>query len=191
MGVRMHSGWGVLVAVSNDGGHVKVIARERIEVINEKNGGKKQPYHFARTMAFGAAERYLARSAGESQRLAREVILALTEKLQLSGYRVGNCAVLTASGRELPPLAEILAAHPLIHTAEGEFFREAIARACGALEISVSRVRERDVEQQATTAFGKLAPRFTKQIADAGKALGTPWTQEHKRAALAAWIALA
>ena len=39
IGVRMHSGWGVLVLVSNDGGHVSVIARERIAVINEESAG--------------------------------------------------------------------------------------------------------------------------------------------------------
>jgi hypothetical protein len=29
-----------------------------------------------------------------------------------------------------------------------------------------------------------------KQIAYAGKSLGPPWTQDHKKAALAAWMAL-
>ena len=39
MGVRMHSGWGALVVVANDDGRVNVVARERIEVTDEKAVG--------------------------------------------------------------------------------------------------------------------------------------------------------
>ncbi len=191
IGVRMHSGWGVLVVVSNDGGRVSVIARERIAVIDEKSGGKRQPYHFAKNMGLSAAEKYLARSAAESQRLACDAIRVLAEDLRSRDYRIARCAVLTASGRELPELAGILAAHPLIHTAEGEFFRRAIWKACESLKIAVSGVRERDVETEAKAALGKSAAAAMKQIANAGKALGPPWTQDHKKAALAAWMALA
>ena len=101
-----------------------------------------------------------------------------------------NCAVLTASGRELPPLVRILAAHPLIHTAEGEFFRNAICSACEVLRLSVLRVREREIESVANTSLGRSAAAVMKQIANAGKSLGSPWTQDQKKAALAAWMAL-
>ena len=191
IGVRMHSGWGVLVAVSNDGGRPSVIARERIVVIDEKTGGKKQPYHFAKTMAPGKAKEYIASCADKTQRLAREALCGVAEDLRKRGYRLESCTVLTASGRELPELRAILAAHPLIHTAEGEFFREAIAEACDSLKVSVSRMREREVEKEAKAALGKSAVTAMKKIANAGKALGSPWTQEHKKSALAAWISLA
>jgi hypothetical protein len=146
MGVRMHSGWGALVVVSNEDGRVNVVARERIEVIDEKAGGNRQPYHRAKNLALNEAEKYLARCAAESERLATGSIRGMTEDLQKRGYRLAKCAVLTASGRELPPLAGILAAHPLIHTAEGEFFRNAICSACEGLRLNVLRVREREVD---------------------------------------------
>jgi hypothetical protein len=190
IGVRMHSGWGVVVAVSNDGGRPNVIARERIGIVNEKAGGKRQPYHFAKTMSLNAAEKYIARSKEESQRLACEAIRALTENLRSAGYRVACCALLTASGRALPELAAILAAHPLIHTAEGEFFRGAISEACGTLRIGVARVRERDAEKEAKARFGKSAGGAIKRIANARRTLGAPWTREHRKASLAAWMAL-
>lgn len=191
MGVRMHSGWGALVVVSNEDERVSVIVRERVEVIDERAGGKRQPYHFAKTMTLSAAEKYLARCATESRRLATESIRRLAEDLQKRGYRLANCAVLTASERELPPLERILAAHPMIHTAEGEFFRRAIRTACEEMKITVTHVRERDVEREAKAALGKSATGAMKQIANAGKTLGSPWTQDHKTAALAAWMALA
>lgn len=190
MGVQMHSGWGALVVVANEGGRVNVMARERIEVIDEKAGGKRQPYHCARNLALNEAQRYLARCAAESKRMATQSIRGLTQDWQKRGYRLANCAVLTASGRELPPLVRILAAHPLIHTAEGEFFRNAICAACEVLRLTVLRVREREIESVATTALGRSAAAVMKQIANAGKILGPPWTQDHKKAALAAWIAL-
>lgn len=190
IGVRMHSGWGVLVAVSNDSGRVKVIVRERIEVIDESAGGRRQPYHYAKNLALNAAEKYLADCAVESKRLAMESVRALAEDLRKRGYGLAKCSVLTASGRDLPPLAQILAAHPLIHTAEGEFFRNAICAACESMSIAVCKMREREVETAAKNALGKAALSVMKQIASAGKTLGSPWTQEHKKAALAAWMAL-
>jgi len=190
IGVRMHSGWGALVAVSNDGGKLSVVDRRRIEVIDENAGGKRQPYHFAKTMNLSAAEKYLSGSAEESQKLARDAICALSENLRSRDYRVTNCAVVLASGRTLPSLPEILASHPLIHTAEGEFFRRAVWNACEKLKIQVSGVRERDLETQAKSVLGKSAAAPVKKISKMGKLIGPPWTQDHKSAALAAWIIL-
>jgi len=190
IGVRMHSGWGALVAVSNDGGKLSVVDRRRIGVIDENAGGKRQPYHFAKTMSLSAAEKYLSRSAEESQKLARDAICAVSENLRSRDYRVTNCAVVLASGRALPSLPKILASHPLIHTAEGEFFRRAVWNACERLKIRVSGVRERDLEAQAKSVLGKSAAAAAKKISRMGKSIGPPWTQDHKSAALAAWIIL-
>ena len=93
MGVQMHSGWGALVVVANEDGRVNVMARERIEVIDEKAGGKRQPYHRARNLALNEAEKYLARCAAESKRLATQSIRGLREDLQKAaiGWRTARC----------------------------------------------------------------------------------------------------
>jgi hypothetical protein len=191
IGVRMHSGWGALVAVSNDGGKLSVVDRRRIDVIDEKKStGKKQPYHFAKNLALDAAEKYIADCAVDSERLASESIRSLMDELRVGDYAVKACAVVLASGRALPSLPEILASHPLIHTAEGEFFRRAVWNACEKLKIQVSGVRERDLETQAKSVLGKSAAAAVKKISQMGKSIGPPWTQDHKSAALAAWIGL-
>lgn len=190
IGVRMHSGWGALVAVSSDGGRVNVIARERIEIIDENSSKKKQPYHFAKNLALDAAEKYIADCAADSERLASESIRSLMDELRAGDYAVKTCALVLASGRPLPSLSEILASHPLIHTAEGEFFRRAVWNACEKLKIQVSGFRERDLEAQAKSVLGKSATAVVKKISQAGKSIGSPWTQDHKSAALAAWIIL-
>lgn len=77
-----------------------------------------------------------------------------------------------------------------ITLAEGEFFRNAICSACEVLRLSVLRVWEREIENVANTSLGRSAAAVMKQIANAGKSLGSPWTQDQKKAALAAWMAL-
>ena len=190
MGVRMHSGWGVVVAVARAEKGLEVIARERIEVVDEKAGGRRQPYHFARTMSLAAAEKYLVKCGEDSRRIACVAIRGISADLLARGYRIARCVVLTGAGRELPELSKILAAHPLVHTAEGEFFREAICAACQSMKIEVTRVRERELETTAKETLGKAAASARRQIANARKAIGSPWTQEHMDAALAAWMIL-
>ena len=57
LGVRMHSGWGVLVAVSGDAASIEIIDRRRIVTIDASVPGAKQPYHHAANLALGESER--------------------------------------------------------------------------------------------------------------------------------------
>jgi hypothetical protein len=115
----------------------------------------------------------------------------VVRELEGRDYRVIGSAVLLAAGRPLPPLAKILGSHPLLHTAEGEFFRRAIIQACERLKLAVAEIRERDLEEQAKTAFGPAASRVQRSIAAIGSSIGPPWTKDHKAAALAALMILA
>ncbi len=105
------------------------------------------------------------------------------------GYRLDRCTILQASGRTLPVLEKILAAHALIHTADGELFRGAIAEAAQHLKIRAI-VRERGLMERASLTLKIPAPQIPKRLATLGKALGPPWSQDEKLAALTAWLAL-
>ena len=189
-GFRMHSGWGVLVAVAADTDFVEIVERRRIVVTDPKMPGAIQPYHHAANLEVQEAESHIRNCAAVSERMATAAIEHVIHELDLREYRIVGSAVLLASGRPLPPLAKILAAHPLIHTAEGEFFRTAIRNACARLEISVEAIRERELEERVNAAFGNLAARVQRRLETAGKSVGPPWTKDHKTAALAALIAL-
>ncbi|MGA2427594.1 MAG: hypothetical protein ABSH13_03750 [Candidatus Acidiferrum sp.] len=191
IGVRMHSGWGALVAVSNSDGSVEIIERRRIEVTPPGTAGAKQPYHFAENLELPEAEKFLANCFVASKDLAFAAVRDVVGGLRDRQCRVVGSAVLLASGRALPPLAKILAAHPLIHTAEGEFYREVFTKACGALQIPVTGIRERELKDRVDTTFGKAASRIRQQISTFGRALGPPWTQDQKTAALAGLLVLA
>jgi hypothetical protein len=190
LGFRMHSGWGVLVAVSNDAGKLEIIERRRIVTMDPQIPGAKQPYHFAETLKITEAEKHIAKCATASELLGFAQIGQLLRELDARKYRVAASVIILASGRALPPLPKILASHPLLHTAEGEFFREAVRKACERLDISVTAIRERDLDERAKQAFGKGASRIQHGISTMGKSIGPPWTKDHKTAALAAAIIL-
>jgi len=191
IGIRVHSGWGALVAASGGADDAEVIDRRRVDIIDRKAPGAAQPYHYAKNLSPSAAEKYIAGSALVSAKLALAALQEVSLRLNDHGYRVGRAVVLLSSGRPLPELEKILASHPMIHTAEGEFFRQAFREACSSLKIPVMGVRERDLDERAKTMFSKNAPSLKKRIAALGKTLGPPWTTDQKAATLAAVIALA
>jgi hypothetical protein len=190
LGFRMHSGWGVLVAVSGDGDSLEILDRKRIVVTDPTTPGANQPYHYAANLGVQESESHIAKCAAVSERLALGAIEQVVRELDGRDYQIAGAALLLASGRPLPSFPKILASHPLIHTAEGEFFRNSIKNACQRLEISVEAIRERELEQRAKAAFGNSAGGVQRRIATAGSSIGPPWTKDHKAAALAALIVL-
>lgn len=191
LGIQMHSGWGVLVAVSGDANWVEVVDRRRIVTTDPKVPGANQPYHYAASLGLPESERYLANCAAVSERLALAAVEEVVRELDGRHYRIVGSAVLLASGRPLPSLSKILASHALIHTAEGEFFRNAVRKACERLKISVTAIRGRELDERAKTAFGDAACQVQSRVSSLGSSIGPPWTKDQKTAALAASIILA
>jgi hypothetical protein len=190
IGIRTHSGWGALVAVSNNAGTVQVIARQRIAITTPGSRGGNQPYHFAKGLDLPGAEKFLEDCFVASKGLAWAALRNLKGAL-LSQYRVVGTAILLASGRPLPSLSNILASHALIHAAEGEFFRQAFSKACASLDLPLTGFRECDLEACVQTTFGRGAAGVRHNIASLGRSLGPPWTKDQKMATLAALMVLA
>lgn len=190
IGVSVHSGWGAVVAIAGEQGMEEVLLRRRVVVINSKIAGSVQPYHYVAKKEIHAAEKHLARCAAESGRLTFESLTRLSTELRERGLMLTSAAILLSSARPLPNLEEILVSHPLIHTAEGEFFRQVFRAAFEKLKISVSGIRTRDLDDCALKAFGKAASATQKRIDGMGRSLGAPWTKDEKTAALAAAIML-
>ena len=184
-GVQMHSGWGVLVAVSGAPDAIEILARRRIVTADPEMPGAIQPYHYAMNLKLPESDKHLAKCAAASTRMAVAAIADLVKEFHIVGS-----AVLQASGRTLPSLEKILASHPLIHTAEGEFFRHTVSQACEDLQIPVTAIRQRELDERAKSAFGSAASRVQSAIANLGKTIGPPWTKDHKTAALAAALIL-
>ena len=191
IGVRVHSGWGALVAMAGRRGAEEIIERRKVVIIDPKAIGATQPYHYAKEMERRAAERHITACAAESSRLALEALRQISSQLRERGFSLVGSVILLSSARPLPGLDEVLASHPLIHTAEGEFFRQAFRHALECLEIPVTGIRERELDDCAQKAFGRAAAEIHKKIDSLGRSLGPPWTKDEKTAALAAAIVLA
>ena len=191
LGFRAHSGWAAVVAVAGTPRAPEVLDRRRITIADSAIAGSKQPYHAAEGLPLAAAKELLQRCEAGSRRLARKAVGEIVEDLEAKGYAVAGCALLLASGRPLPELTSILASHALIHTADGEHFRDALVLACEHRRLSVLRVQSRDLPAEAASRFRIAAGDLMARVNAVGKPLGPPWTQDQKLAALVAWLALA
>jgi hypothetical protein len=191
IGFRAHSGWAALVAVAGSLDNPEIIARRRIEIADPSIGGSKQPYHAAEPMELPDAKKYIAQCTTSTRRLAREAIRAAVEGLRDRRFETAVCGIVLGSGRPLPKLDAILASHALIHTAEGEFFRNALVEAAEHRGLTVAGVKERELLDRAAAQFRRPMDQIERCIADIGKAIGPPWTQDQKYAAIVALMALA
>jgi hypothetical protein len=191
LGLRAHSGWAALVAVAGSGASVEVVDRRRIEMTDPRLPLSKQPYHEAEDLPVDRAAALLERCSRTSRRLASRALDGAIRQLRARGYRLVGSGLLLAAGRPLPGLEAVLASHALIHTADGEHFREALAEASRACGLEVTRIRERDLAERAAAVLRRPAPQLHASIAALGRSLGPPWTQDQKLAALLAWVVLA
>jgi hypothetical protein len=91
----------------------------------------------------------------------------------------------------LPDLAAILRSHALIHTAEGEFFRDVLVHASEHCSLPVTKIKEREIWERGSKILGRSSADLQQQINGLGKSLGPPWRQDEKLASMAALIALA
>lgn len=190
LGFRAHSGWAAYIALAGPAESPHVVARARLELCDPKIPPPFQPYHKASEMPFKKAEEYIRRVTDQTENLARAGIERIAADLQPRGMKVAACSILLGSGRTLGPLEKILAAHPLIHTAEGVLFREAIMRAAQHSGLKVTGIVERELFSRAETALRLSRKKLDDQLSEFGRALGPPWQLDQKFAALAAWLAL-
>src|SRR5260370_28962995 len=153
LGFRAHSGWTALVAVCLEKGAPVVLARQRVHLVETFTYEFRQPYHTAEKMLLGQAREFISRMQAEARRLAYRAIRDLQSELQKQGLKLTRCGLLLASGRPLPGLDKILASHALIHTADGELFREAILHASIRCGLRDFRIKQRELLDRAGRAF--------------------------------------
>ncbi len=192
LGFECHSGWAALVAVGSSRREPAVVLRERVVLVVAEpgDGEAKQPFHAAQAMPFPRARAFLEAAADDVGRRARSEIDRLLAALSARGFEPVSCAILATSNRELPDLEAILASHALIHAAEGDFFRDAIAKAAKASGLAVTRIRRKELADHASQAIGLPAAELERRVALFRKSVGAPWGSDQKLAALAAWSVL-
>jgi hypothetical protein len=191
LGFRAHSGWTALVAVSLEKGAPVILARERVHLVETFTYEFRQPYHTGGKMLLGQARDFIERVRNEARRLAHRAIHGLQSDLQKQGIVLKGYGLLLASGKPLPNLEKILASHALIHTADGELFREALLHASARCGLKDFTIKERELVEHAGEAFRLKPDALLRRVTELGRPLGSPWSQDEKFATLIAWLALA
>jgi hypothetical protein len=191
LGLRSHSGWAALVAVAGTVGSPLIINRRRIELADPAFPGSLQPYHAAEELDLKDAEQLLKKCRDATTSLARSALRNEVECVKEAGYDIIGCGLLMSSGRLPPTLAAILASHALIHTAEGEFYREALTEASLHWGVPVTKLKERDLLAACEAELGKPSGELLGRVTEMGRAVGSPWRQDEKYATLIAWLTLA
>jgi len=116
----------------------------------------------------GRTQKFLANCFAASRSIAWAAVQDVVGALRDRQYRVW--ALCRHPGIGPPALAKTLPSHALIHTAEGKFFREAFSKACEEFKLSVTGIRERDLD--AIRHLG--VRRRLRQQVSSGPLLGTP-----------------
>ena len=191
LGIAPHSGWAAAVLLAGTPAEPRVILRERLELSDARLGGSKQPYHTLEGLPLAQAQRQLARFRTSAQGLAEGALRALLERAQAAGVEPHAAGILDSAGRSGATLAAILASHALIHTADGNHFRTALAQACQARGLCVARIAQRELSSRAAAALRQSPQQLTATLKALGSGMGPPWGADQKDATLLAWLLLA
>src|SRR2546422_11689804 len=178
IGFRVHSGWAAAVAVCVDKGSPVVLARQRVHLVETFTYEFRQPYHTAEKMLLGQAREFISRMQAEARRLAYRAMRELESRTREQGVKLTRCGLLLASGRPLPNLEKILASHALIHTADGELFREALLRASARCGLRDFRIKEKELLERAEEVLRLKGAALMRRVTELGRPLGSPWSQD-------------
>jgi hypothetical protein len=171
LGLTVHTGWAACVLAGGGLRDPRLEAREHLTLVADD--AARFVFHRAAEMTRADAAPFVARARREAVERAAAVFRRLVE-----GRDVRACAVVAKSGA-MPELDVVLASHPRIHTAEGIFYRDVISDAAKAVGLRAHVVAPSELDAK------------DRRLTEVGRAVGKPWNQDWKLAALAAWRLLA
>jgi hypothetical protein len=105
LGIAPHSGWAAVVIIVGTAAAPRVLARERLELAEDRLIGSRQPYHAIEELPLPEARRRLARFEASAAGLAHAALERLLERVATDG---------AAARRRHPRLGE-----PKRHDARG------------------------------------------------------------------------
>ncbi len=185
VGFSTHTGWAAAVVLSGTAKSPRVVFRSRVELWDQPD---PHVFHRAAEMDLPAAGKLIQGAEDLSRRKAREGLRALLESVQL---RMVAAGIVGGNSRIPSDLATILRSHALVHAAEGELFRAALAAASQQAGLKVTVVPSKKLPALVARALEIREADLPRTLADLGRGLGAPWGKDQKDCAAAAWLALA
>lgn len=188
IGCRDHSGWAVLVGVGGDPAAPTVLARERVTLVEDD---LRMAYHLAAEGPRHEAGGLIQRVERQAEEGAIDAVRDLVDRLRAERHDVVGLAVAAGNTPMPDALDTILASHALVHAAEGELYRDALASAADVCQLPLTRFAHTHAIAEAAAALGVHADGLDARLRALGKALGPPWQKDHRDAAAAALLVLA
>jgi hypothetical protein len=189
IGCRDHSGWAVLVALGGDPAQPKLLARQRVTLVDDSL--PRQVYHAALEHELDAAAAMVTEVERAASKGARAAIRGLVKELEVDRHRVVGLAVAAGTANVPTDLATVLASHTFVHAAEGELYRDALAGAGPRCGLAVTRYPSKHAIAEAAAALGVDTSALDERLKALGKPLGPPWQKDHREAAAGALLVLA
>jgi len=191
VGFSPHSGWAAMVVLGGSAAAPELLARSRVQLIDDQDPESKQPYHAVEFLCVEEATGRLDGYMAVATRLARDAIRDQSEQLQGRGILVRSVGIIDSSSRKLVSLLAILASHALIHAADGDHFRNALFVAAEQCRLPVCRIPARTLEAHVGKHLRGPVGKILATVDKLGVGKGPPWGADQKKAALLAWTLLA
>lgn len=186
LGFKVRTGRAALVVLGGACDAPEILVKTRVDVAVTFEEGAV--YHAAESQPLVAVRALVQKSERAFVERATRALEALLEPL---GARVVGAAMAAPEEKVLPPLEQIMKAHPLWHAAEGELYRRVFAEASAAVGARAVRVPAEELASSVAGAVKISEAKLQARLSAMGKAAGRPWAAEQKEATLAAWLALA
>jgi hypothetical protein len=180
-----------MVVLGGRAGTPELLARSRVQLIDDHDPESKQPYHAVEFLCVEEATGRLAGYMAVATRLAHGCIRAQSEQLKLRGISISAVGIIDSSSRKQVSLPSILASHALIHAADGDHFRNALFVAAEQCRLPVCRISARTLEAHAGKCLHRPVEQILETVNKLGSGQGPPWGADQKKAALLAWTLLA
>jgi hypothetical protein len=190
-GFCAHSGWAAMIVLGGTQGDLSVLARTRIALVDDHDPESKQPYHAVEFLCVEEATGRLRGYLEVATAMAHAAIETQYAAVKQRGYRVRSVGIVESSGRKEISLPSVLKSHALIHAAEGDHFRNALAAAAQGLGLRLCRIQARDLEDHAVSRLRLPRKRMLDTVNHLGRQVGRPWGADQKKAALLAWTLMA
>jgi hypothetical protein len=187
LGFSLHTGWAVAVAVAGSHNDPVVLLRSRVELIAPDL--PRQAYHAAADLPAAEADDLVQQVSEAAAKAARDELARLRDELAALGDPLAAVG-LVAEPRAIPAdVQRVLASHALMHSAEGDMYREALAGAAVGLDLTPLQVSAKRLPAVVEDALGLAPTEQQALLTTLGRELGPPWQADHKRATLMALLA--
>ena len=191
VGFKLHTGWAVLVAVTETSGKFEVLLRRRIELLPPGDVIPRFVYHRAAELTRAQATKLIHQAEAAACDAGRAAVNEALDHLRSLGVTVKAAGIASGSKPIPADLSAVLRSHPMIHTAEAALFQRSIATSCQDERLAVVSAREREVWGKTAVSWSLKEPALRKRVEDLRKSVGAPWGADQKTAAVYALLALA